>query len=264
MESLSLLKCRQLAISWLDSQLQKELNAAADEEQRRLLRTHYARQKNALEYLSLIQMDMGKPAASGDIPELGKALRFAAHPLTEVVLMAALMTFVLTDMQLPAVAAGVAASFLALLRLTHPALRQRTRPVVPEVHEPFVDAADMDRFLHQQTDRILQDAQSIAERQTVKITRERQDVGADAVEMYCALYEAALDIPDPQLLAYPLSVLKMTLLERGLEPVGYTPETAALFDIMPADCPEGMRWPAIRSRENGVVHKRGLYFMPGA
>ena len=89
-----------------------------------------------------------------------------------------------------------------------------------------------------------------------------EDVGEDAVELYCALYEAALDVPDKETLAYPLSILKMSLMERGMEPVGYTPATAALFDVMPADTEGEMRWPAIRSRENGVILKRGLYLAP--
>lgn len=260
---MTLSQCRMQAEGYLTEQLHRALENTRDEEQKKLLKTLYARQMGALEYLSIVQLDMGKPAGEDD-PEPGKALRMATHPLTELLLMVALVTFVLLDMQAPAVAAGIAATLLALVRLTHPALRGRRRPVLPEVHEPFVTQADMDRFLRQQTDRIAVDAASIAERQAVTLVRERQDVGADAVELYCALCETALDIPEPQLLSYPLSVLKMTLLERGLEPVAYSEETAALFDIMPADCPEGMRWPAIRSRENGVVHKRGLYLRPGA
>ena len=260
---MSLSKCRMMAESYLDDQLHQALANARDEEQRKLLRTLYARQKGALEYLSLVQLDMGKPAGE-EGPEPGKALRMVTHPLAELLLLVLLLTFVLLEMQVPAVAAGIAAALLALIRLTHPALRRKRRPVLPEVHEPFVTGTDMTRFLRRQTDGIAVDAASIAERQAVTLVRERQDVGADAVELYCALCETALDIPEPQLLSYPLSVLKMTLLERGLEPVAYSEETAALFDIMPADCPEGMRWPAIRSRENGVVHKRGLYLRPEA
>lgn len=122
----------------------------------------------------------------------------------------------------------------------------------------------MTRFLQQQEDAIRADAASIAERQAVTLVRERQDVGADAVELYCALYEAALDVSDPELLAYPISVLRMSLVEHGMEPVSWAPETAALFDVMPADCPEGMRWPAIRMRATGEIIKRGLYLRPGA
>ena len=65
-----------------------------------------------------------------------------------------------------------------------------------------------------------------------------------------------------QALAYPLSILKMSLLERGMEPVAYTGETSALFDVMPGDGQGEMRWPAIRSSENGVILKRGLYLAP--
>jgi hypothetical protein len=51
----------------------------------------------------------------------------------------------------------------------------------------------------------------------------------------------------------------MSLLERGMEPALYTPGTASLFDVIPADCPDQKRYPAIRSRENGAVIRRGLF-----
>ena len=263
MDKLSLLKSRRMAENWLDESLQQALAAARDEEQRRLLKTLYARQKGALEYLSLVQLDMGqnKPVQH-DAPELGKPLAILTHPVVEVVLAVALVSCVVLEQTFPAVALSVLTALMAFTRLTHPALRRKQRPVLPEVHEPFVEETDMQRFLRQQTDRIAADAASIAERQAVTLVRERQDVGEDAVELYCALVEASLDVPDPQLLAYPISMLKMALLERGLEPVAYAPETAALFDLMPADCPEGMRWPAIRNRETGEVLKRGLYLRP--
>lgn len=264
MDHLTLLKCRRMAENWLDEQQRKDLAAAPDEETQRLIRTLYARQRGSLEYLSLIQLDMGAQRNAHEDGEPEKWLLALAHPLVDLLLMVAVLAFVLLEWQLPAVVAAILAALHVLLRITHPALRRKPRAALPEVHEPYVPEADMARFLRQQTERIQADAASIAERQAITLVRERQDVGEDAVELYCALHEAALDVPDPQLLAYPLSILRMSLLERGLEPVAYAPDTAALFDVMPADCPEGMRWPAIRSRENGVIVKRGLYLRPEA
>ena len=240
MERLNLQKSRQMAQNWLDDHMRDALSAAPEEE-RRLLETLYARQRGSMEYLNLIQLEEG--STSTDDAQLSVLL----------------LTFVLLKKELPSVATGIVLALRGLLRATHPGLRQRQHITIPEVHEPYLLESDLARFLQKQTDRIAIDAASIAERQAVTLVRERQDVGEDAVELYCALYEAALDVPDKETLAYPLSILKMSLMERGMEPVGYTPATAALFDVMPADTEGEMRWPAIRSRENGAVMKRGLY-----
>ncbi len=258
-DHLTLQKSRQMAEAWLDDQQHRALAAAPDEETRRLLKTLYARQKGSLEYLGMIRLDAGVPRQSREEDEPETWLQILAHPLADLLLMVAVLTFALLGWKLATVAAAILATLHVLLRITHPALRRKPRAVLPEVHEPYIPEADMDRFLRQQAERIRIDAASIAERQGLTLVRERQNVGEDAVELYCALHEASLDIPDPQLLAYPLSMLRMTLQERGLEPVPYAPETAALFDVMPADCPEGMRWPAIRMKDSGVILKRGLY-----
>lgn len=257
MEQLNLNKSRQLAENWLDDHRRDAL-AAAPEEERRLLETLYARQRGSLEYLNLIQLDMGTPAKATDT-EPEKWLLFLAHPFIDVLLPVFVLAFVLLGWDLAAVIAAILSVLRGLSIAAHPALRRRHIPAVPEVHEPYVPEDQLTRFLQQQTDRIAIDAASIAERQAVTLIRERQDVGEDALELYCALYEAALDVPDPEVLAYPLSVLKMSLLERGLTPVPFTEETVALFDVMPADCEGEMRWPAIRNRESGAILKRGLY-----
>ena len=257
MEQLNLNKSRQLAENWLDDHRRDAL-IAAPEEERRLLETLYARQRGSLEYLNLIRLDAGTPArVEDDEPE--KWLACLAHPVIDVLLPVIVLAFVLLDWDLAAVIAAILSVLRGLLVAAHPALRRRNTPVLPEVHEPYLEEGQLTRFLQQQTDRIAIDAASIAERQAVTLIRERQDVGEDAVELYCALYDASLDVPDPETLAYPLSILKMSLLERDLEPVPYTGQTAALFDVMPADCEGEMRWPAIRNRSNGAILKRGLY-----
>lgn len=256
-------KSRRLADIVLTEQQRRAMENAQDEEQRRLLRTLYARQRSALSCMDLIALDKGKPAARVAYEEPEKWLRILAHPAVDLLLMVAVLAFMVLDQELPMAVAAILATLHTLLRLTHPALR-RPAAALPEVHEPYIEEAEMSRFLQQQVDAIHADAASIAERQAVTLVRQQQDVGADAVELYCALSEAALDIPDAELLAYPLSVLRMSLLEHGLEPVAYTQETAALFDVMPADCAEGMRWPAIREKGSGAILKRGLYLRPAA
>lgn len=257
MDKLNLDKSRRVAENWLDDHRLDALSTAPEEE-KRLLETLYARQRGSLEYLKLIRLEEGKPTKERD-DEPEKWLLWLAHPVIDVLLPVAVLTLVLLDLKIAAVAVAILAALRGLLLAVHPALRRRTTPTLPEVHEPYLPEDELLRFLQHQTDRIAIDAASIAERQAVTLVRERQDVGEDAVELYCALYEAALDMPDREALAYPLSILKMSLLERGLEPVAYSDDAAALFDVMPADCEEGMRWPAIRSRENGVILKRGLY-----
>lgn len=264
LEKLTMENSRRLAELVLTDQQHKAMDEAPDEERRRLLRTLYARQRSALSYLDLVALDRGTPAPRGGDEEPEKWLRVLAHPLVDMLLIVAVLTFVVLEMQLEAVVAGILAAMHTLLRTTHPALRRKQRPVLPEVHEPYIIEAEMTRFLQQQVDAIHADAASIAERQAVTLVRERQDVGADVVELYCALYEASLDVPDAEILAYPVSLLKMSLVERGLEPVNYTEETAALFDVMPAECAGGMRWPAIREKGSGVILKRGLYLRSGA
>ena len=256
MEQLNLNKSRQLAENWLDDHRRDAL-AVAPEEERRLLETLYARQRGSLEYLNLIRLDRGEPVQEEAEPEGWQ--RVLAHPVIDVLLPVIILAFVLLELDLPAVISAILAVLRGLLIAASPSLRRGNTPVLHEVHEPYLPEDQLTRFLQQQTDRIAIDAASIAERQAVTLIRERQDVGEDAVELYCALYEAALDIPDQELLSYPLSVLKMSLLERGLEPVSYAAETAALFDVMPADCEGEMRWPAIRNRSNGAILKRGLY-----
>lgn len=258
MEQLNLSKSRQLAENWLDDH-RREALAAAPEEERRLLETLYARQRSSLEYLQLIQLDQGAPAREEAEPE--KWLIFLSHPIIDVLLPVLVLAFVLLDLELAAVISGILSVLRGLLIASNPALRRGYTPVLHEVHEPYLPVDQLTRFLQQQTDRIAVDAASITERQAVTLIRERQDVGEDAVELYCALYEAALDVSDPEPLSYPLSILKASLWERGLEPVPYTADTAALFDVMPGDSRSEMRWPAIRSRDSGAVLKRGLYFL---
>lgn len=258
MDKLSLQKGRRLAENWMDDHLRAALSNEPDDEKRRLLTTLYSRQKGSLEFLSLIELDMGTPAAPA-AEEPGRALSLFMHPLFCLLTPVATLAFMLLSWPLAAVAAGVGAVMQGLVRLTHPAFRRGNKPVLPEVHEPYLLESALNRFLQQQEDRIRTDAAGIADRQAVTMIKERRDVGEDAVELYCALYEAMLDTRDAEALSYPMSIVKMSLVERGLEIVPYSETTAALFDMMPSPAGEEMRWPAIRERESGAVVKRGLY-----
>lgn len=255
---MNLIRSRRMAEEWLDEQLQTSLAAETDVDRRRLLQTLYARQKGSLEYLSLIRLDMGKSAYEEDPEAPGKLLTLLMLPFLDIVLPLLVFCFVILEMEAASLVAAILLFGRAVLRMTHPAYA-RKQPALPEVHEPYLLESDMERFLLRQRDRIAADAESIADRHGVTISRERRAVADDAVEMYCALYEAQVDCPGQESLAYPLSLAKMSLLERGYEPVPYSQETAALFDVMPADCPDQMRYPAIRCCEDGAVVKRGLF-----
>lgn len=257
MEKLSLQKGRRMAENWMDDHLRAALAEQPDDERRRLLTTLYSRQKSSLEYLGLIELDLGRPTPA--VEEPSRAVKALTHPLTCMLTPVLTLAFVLLDWELAAVICGISVTLQSLLRLSHPALRRKAAPVLPEVHEPYLMESELTRFLQKQEDRIRIDAAGIAERQNVTMIKERRDVGEDAVELYCALYEAALDTQDQEALSYPLSIVKMSLVERGLEAVPYSEKTAALFDVMPAFGAEEMRWPAICERESGAVVKRGLY-----
>lgn len=259
MEKLTLDQGRRYAENWTDDHLRAALAEQPEEERRRLLETLYVRQKGSLEYLSLIQLEMGRPAPDAEDEQPGRLLSLLMHPAADLLMPVATLALVLLDQELAAVIAAILMTLRGLLRLSHPAFRRKETPVLPEVHEPYLLENELTRFLQKQEDRIRIDAAGIADRQAVTLVRERHDVGEDAVELYCALYEAALDTGDQEALAYPTSIAKMSLIERGLEVVPYGPETAALFDVMPGDGPAQMRWPAIRERETGAIVKRGLY-----
>lgn len=258
MDTMDLNQSRRLAEGWLDDQLQEQLSAETDEDCRRLLQTLYSRQKQSMEYLSLIHLDEGKSALD-DVPDApGMALEILMLPIVDALVPLLILCGILLKWDVVTLIAGVAAFVRAVIRLTHPAYTKK-QPALPEVREPYLLENEVRRFLQHQTDRIAIDAASIADRHTVTLSKERQGVADDVVEMYCALYEAQVDFPDQEALAYPLSMAKMSLLERGYEPVMYSPANASLFDVMPADCPDQLRYPAIRSREDGAVIKRGLY-----
>lgn len=259
MDTMNMERSRRLAESWLDDRLQDSLAEESDEDRRRLLQTLYSRQKHSMEYLSLIHIDEGKPALADADEKPDTALALLMHPFVDLLGPLLLLIFILLELEAGTVIVGILLFMRAVIRLTHPAYAKQAETAAPEAREPYLLESEVQHFLQQQTDRIAIDAASIADRHVVTLSKERQGVADDAVEMYCALYEAQVDFPDQESLFYPLSMAKMSLLERGFEPVLYTESTASLFDVMPADCPSQLRYPAIRNRENGAIIKRGLY-----
>ena len=99
MEHLSLQRSGRMAQNWLDDHMKDSL-ASAPEEERRLLETLYARQKGSLEYLSLIQLDMGKPAKETEDVKPEKWLRVVCHGSMDLLLPVVTLAFVLLDWEL--------------------------------------------------------------------------------------------------------------------------------------------------------------------
>lgn len=278
MEQMKLKEGRRMADEWLAGQ-QEQLKGETDENRRRLLTTLYSRQQDSMDYLALIRLDMGKPrAAAAPAPTRpGRLETILTHPLCGMALSAVLLACVMglalsqgewdeqeTKWQIQAAqwlipAALACAMMLArgLVMLLKP--RREVRPVVPEVHEPYLNRVELERFLRLQSDRIAADAESIAAQYAITDVKVARGMENDFGNIYCALYEARVDAPENEDIAYPLSIAQRNLLKLGYEPVEYNAETASMFDVLPTDGPDEMRCPALRSRENGVVLKKGLY-----
>lgn len=279
MEQLKLKDGRRLAEAWLTEQQQTQLSAETDENRRRLLTTLYSRQQESMDYLTLIRLDLGKPQNHTEAAPARPGLmeRVLTHPAWDAALPAALLALVMglsltqgewndqaATWQVQAAkwlipAALLCAGMMArgLLMLLKP--RKTSCPVVPEVHEPYLNRAELERFLRLQGDRIAVDAESIAAQYAITDVKVARGMENDFGNIFCALYEAQVDAPDNEDIAYPLSIAQRNLLKLGYEPVAYSAETASMFDILPTDGPDEMRCPALRSRENGVVLKKGLY-----
>ena len=247
---------RHLAQEWLEQRWQEQLAAAETENDRRLVNTLYQRQRDSLEYLTLFRVDTGVATQRPQAAKPAMWERVLAHPLCEMALAVLALIFAVTEMQIPAVLTAVG---LLLRVLAVRAMPREKRQVVPEVHEPYLERDGLERFLRLQQERIAADAASISTQYAVEDMKIARGMENDFGNIYCALYEAQVDDPGNEDLSYPLSIARMNLFKLGYEPVAYAPETAALFDVLPAEGGDQLRCPAIRSRENGVVLKKGLY-----
>lgn len=257
MERMKLNEGRRMAEEWLEVRRQEQLAAEPDENRRRLLSTLYSRQQDSMDYLSLIRLEMGEtkksPETSGK-PERWEVL--LTHPLCELLLAVLVLVFVAMEQQLPAVLAAALTLVRALLARSRP--QKKERVIVAEVHEPYISRPELERFLRLQGDRIDTDAESVSTQYAVTETKTARGMENDFGNIFCSLYEAQVDEPDNPDIAYPLSIARMNLLKLGYEPVEYSDETAAMFDVMPTEGLDQVRCPALRSRETGVVLKKGL------
>lgn len=255
MERMKLKEGRRMAEKWLEEQRQEQTACETDENRRRLLSTLYSRQQDSMDYLSLIRLDTGEmtPAAPTAKPE--KWERVLAHPLCGMLLAVVTLVFVAVDWELPAVLTAAMTLIRSLLARMHP---QKERAVISEVHEPYITRSELERFLHLQSDRIGTDAEAISTQYAVTDVKVSRGMENDFGNIYCALYEAQVDDPSNPDIAYPLSIARTNLYRLGYEPVDYTPETAAMFDVLPTEGDDQLRCPALRSRDTGVVLKKGL------
>lgn len=257
MEHMKLNEGRREAEKWLEAQRQELTAVETDENRRRLLTTLYSRQRDSMDYLSLIRLDMGeakKPAAVPDKPEKWEAI--LTHPLCEMLLAVLTLVFVAMELQLPAVLSAALTLVRVLLVRARP--KKKERVIVAEVHEPYIARAELERFLRLQQDRIETDVEAIRAQYAVTDIKTARGMENDFGNIYCALYEAQVDDPSNPDIAYPLSIARMNLYKLGYEPVEYAPETAAMFDVMPTGGEDQLRCPALRSRDSGVVLKKGL------
>ncbi len=255
MERMKLKEGRRMAEKWLEEQRQEQTACEMDENRRRLLATLYSRQQDSMDYLSLIRLDMGETHPAAPVAKPEKWEKVLAHPLCELLLTVVTLVFVAADWELPAVLTAALALARTLLGRRMP---RQERRVISEVHEPYIARAELERFLHLQADRIGTDAEAISTQYAVTDVKVSRGMENDFGNIFCALYEAQVDDPDNQDIAYPLSIARANLYRLGYEPVEYTPATAAMFDVLPTEGEDQLRCPALRSRENGVVLKKGL------
>ena len=257
MEHMKLNEARRMAEQWLEDHRREDLEAAPDENTRRLLSTLYTRQRDSMDYLSLIRLDLGSPKKAAPAP--AKPERWETillHPLCEMLLAVLVLVFAALNLQLPAVLTS--ALMLSRTLLARTRTQKKERVIVAEVHEPYINREELERFLLRQSDRISMDVQSVSTQYAVAEIKAARGMENDFGNIFCALCEAQVDEPDNTDLAYPLSVARTNLFRLGYEPVDYSPETAAMFDVLPTEGEEQVRCPALRSRETGVVLKKGL------
>lgn len=255
MEHMKLNESRRMAEEWLEEQKQAQIAGEEDENRRRLLTTLYSRQRDSMDYLGLIRLDMGQARKPAEAAKPDRWETILTHPLCEMVLAVATLALIAMDLQIPAVLTAVLTLVRALLMRTRPG---KARAIVAEVHEPYITRAELERFLKLQADRIGTDAEAIGNQYAVTDVRTSRGMENDFGNIYCALYEAQVDDPSNPDIAYPLSIARMNLYKLGYEPVEYAPETAAMFDVLPTEGADQLRCPALRSRETGVVLKKGL------
>ena len=246
----------QLSADWLDQEMQNLLNVETDMARKRLITTFFARQKKTIECLNLIKADDPKKKQQLALADQEKWLQILLHPAANLVLPVIILVLALFKLNIPtAVACALMLVRSVLLLLVKP----KDKPEEPQVSTPYVDDEALSGFLRDQRNAIAIDVDSIMSQFTTANAKEQKGITNDLISVYLSLYEAKVDAPDNDDLSYPLSVLKTCLHRSGLDVIHYSPENAALFDVMDVDYPSQERTPAIRSREDGIIVKKGLY-----
>lgn len=236
----------------LDEGLKDQLGQETNPERRRLLKLFYERQRSALALLGLVHVDVETPT--------GKPIRLApwekalAHPLTEMVLLAVLLGLAAARAFVPClICAG-----LALVRCLLVYGMRRERSNLPTVSEPYLLRHELERFLIQQENGIHIDVSSIAGLSDQKLMMDQKSSSAELIRVFAALYEAKVDQPHSDELAYCLQVVQAALFRMDMVVEEYAPGMEACFEVIDDAGVDQMRCPAVVRKDGTLVH-RGLY-----
>lgn len=243
---------------WLEQEMKNQLGSETDIARKRLITTFFTRQKKTLECLNLVQADEPQKKQQLALNDQEKWLQILLHPAANLVLPAIILVLALLKLNIPTMVLCVLLLVRAVLLLL---VKPDKKPAQPQKTTPYVDDDALSGFLREQRNAIAIDVDSIMSQFATVNVKEQKTITGDLVSVYLSLFEARVDAPDNDDLSYPLSVLKTCLHRSGLEVVRYSPENAALFDVMDVDYPSQERTPAIRSREDGVIVKKGLYLI---
>lgn len=246
----------QFTSEWLEQEMKNQLAVETDIARKRLITTFFTRQKKAFECLNLIQADEPQKKQQLALNDQEKWLQILLHPAANLVLPVIILVLALFRLFIPTVVFCVLLLVRAVLLLL---VKPEGRSAQPRKATPYVDDDALSGFLRDQRNAITIDVDSIMSQFATVNVKEQKTITGDLVSVYLSLFETKVDAPDNEDLSYPLSVLKTCLHRSGLEVVRYSPENAALFDVMDVDYPSQERTPAIRSLENGVIVKKGLY-----
>lgn len=246
----------QLSANWLEDEMQKQLSVETDMARKRLITTFYARQKKSIECLNLIKADDPKKQQQLELANQEKWLQILLHPAGNLVLPVIILVLALFKLNIPTAVVCVLMLVRSVLLLL---VKPKEQKEEPQVHTPYVDDEELAGFLRDQRNAISIDVDSIMSQFATVNVKEHKGTINDIITAYISLYEAKVDAPDNADLSYPLSVLKTCLHRSGLDVISYSPENAALFDVMDVDYPSQERTPAIRNREDGIIVKKGLY-----
>jgi len=248
----------QYAKTWLAQEMQQRISTETNPDRKDLLTALTARQQSSLECLSLIHSRMDDPLApQQDIRQAEPWLQALLHPIGGLLMPVLIVTAALLGWKVVTIVLSILALVRAVLVLVFPA--KPKKEYLHVVHDPCMDQSELDNFLCNQRSGILADANSILQQFAVATSKNEELAETDLVNLLHSLYEAAADNPDCKDLSYPLSILEARFYRMGLNLVHYAPENEKLFKIINSKGREHERYPAICSRENGLLIHEGQY-----